>query len=203
MKTILIALSLIAVGGCLNSIIAAQICPTTPYTNTDCAFIITIGEGGTISIADVAGALSYDMGATGDDSLIGVINNSGADYTGNFMLAGTGNDGGIFNFDGTGICTYTGTTGTGAPGPTDYCATASTGYEGPLNTFSDISVDLTSGTVNIAGLVAGATTYFSLESSPGSIADAGGLSTAPEPASIALLGGALGVLGFVRRRRRG
>jgi hypothetical protein len=174
---------------------AATICPVTPNTNTDCGYIITIGPGGSITGSPVTGANPYD-GA--DDALIGVINNSGAVFTGSFTLTGSGNGGGLFGFDGDGICIYT-----SAP----YCATAATGYEGPLNTFSNIMTTTVfddTGTVHITGLADGATTYFSLESSPASINNGGGpviTPGTPEPSTILLLGGGIVALA-VRRWKR-
>ena len=103
MKRILGTLAFVLVGAGLAS--AAPICPTTSNTNTDCGYILTIGAGNTITGAAVLGAAPYDGG---DDALVGVINHSGATFTGTISLSGTGNGGGIFAFDGDGICTFIG-----------------------------------------------------------------------------------------------
>ena len=134
-----------------------------------------------------------------DDALVGVVNNTGSVYTGSFTLSGSGNGGGLFGFDGDGICTYTNAA---------YCTSAPTGYEGPLNTFTNISADQTTGTVSFAGagIPIGGTSFFSLEGSPASIASGGGInpggggSSVPEPATILVLAPA--VLGALRLRSR-
>jgi hypothetical protein len=165
---------------------AAPTCPNTANTNTDCGFILTIGPGGVISGAPVAGANPYDGS---DDALIGVVNNSGAAFTGSIQLSGSGNGGGLFAFDGDGICTFIS------------CAWSHpTGYEGPLNTFTVLNLAGTLGDVNISGLAAGATTYFSLEGSPASITVGVGPAV-PEPSSLLLIGtGVLGIAGSLRRK---
>lgn len=191
-----IRLALVAAASLLIPAAAhAAVCPTTANTNTDCGYIITIGPGGVLTGSPVAGANPYDGS---DDALIGVVNNSGATYTGSFTLTGSGNGGGLFDFDGDGICTYTNAA---------YCGGTTFGYEGPLNTFSGItttSMFHDTGTVNITGLADGGTTYFSLESSPASINGGGGIiigGPVPEPSTFFLLGtGALGLAANLRRR---
>ena len=172
----------------------ASVCPTTSYTNTDCGYIITINPNLSFTGTAVAGANAYDGS---DDTLIGVTNDSKSTYNGSFTLTGSGNGGGLFAFESDGICTYTGAS---------YCSTAATGYEGPLNTFSNIttmSVSDDTGTVNITGLAAGASTYFSLESAPSTI---GVITitpgTAPEPATVSMLGVGLAAIVFGIKRRR-
>ncbi len=176
------------------AIYAGPICPTTGNTNSDCAFILTIGGGGSVTGAAVPGAAAYDGS---DDALVGVVNSSGSIFSGSIHLTGSGNGGGIFAFDGDGICVYTADV---------YCGAAATGYEGPLNTFANISPDGTSGDVVISGMADGAATFFSLESSPDSINNGGGIVVAPggvpEPTTFLLLGSGLAGLIFARRKRR-
>lgn len=174
---------------------ATSICPTTVNTNTDCGFVITIGPAGALTGTAVPGANPYDGN---DDALIGVVNNSGSVFSGSIHLTGTGNGGGLFAFDGDGICTFT---------SASYCTTAPTGYEGPDNTFANYTTDPTTGDVVFSNLGIGATSFFSLESSPSSIAGGGGIGLpggqTPEPGSIILLGtGALGVASRLRSRFR-
>jgi hypothetical protein len=180
------ALLLSIAGLSLAATAHAATCPTTGNTNTDCGYILTIGAGGVITGSPVVGANPYDGS---DDALIGVVNNSGAAFTGSIQLSGSGNGGGLFEFDSDGICTFIS------------CAWSHpTGYEGPLNTFTVLNAGGTLGNVNITGLAAGGTTYFSLEGSPASITVGVGPAT-PEPSSFILLGtGILGLAGSVRRK---
>jgi hypothetical protein len=186
----LTALALLGLCPFGNDATAAPLCPKTSSTNTDCGFILTVNPNGTVTGALVAGANPYDGS---DDALVGIINNSATAFQ-SITLTGSGNGGGIFGFDGDGICGYV-TCGYSHP----------TGYEGPLNTFTSINSAGTTGTVLFAGagLVAGASTYFSLEGSPASISAGGGVGVptgVPEPASLALLG--VGMLGMMARRGR-
>jgi len=130
-----------------------------------------------------------------EDTLVGIVNESSKPVYA-LQLSGeqSGND--LFGFDGDGICTYgtdggstddggdltPGTPVPGAGGYTgdSYCsvdqklgAGAPNGpdpngsdYQGPNNTFSNISADTTSGDVNFdSPIVPGGSSYFSLEES--------------------------------------
>lgn len=195
-----LTLALASMGAFWAGPAAAAICPTTSNTNTDCGFILTINPDLSISSAAVSGANPYDGS---DDVLVGVVNDASSTFSNAIFLSGSGNGGGLFAFDGDGICTFTNAS---------YCSSASTGYEGPTTTFSNIDPSATSGDVNFTGgLAAGATAYFSLESSPSSITTGGGITvgggggstggtSVPEPAAFAVLGS--GLLGLLLTRRR-
>lgn len=138
--------------------------PSPPFTqcpalgvDTSCGTLIVINADGSLTIVSDPSQRPIDGG---DDTLLGVVNNSAAAVP-NLRLSSTTLK--IFGFEGDGICAYR-FTGNG------YCATrprGSTGYEGPDIVFSNISGDQKSGTLNFTepggGLAAGAATYFSLE----------------------------------------
>lgn len=138
--------------------------PTTPPftecpaigSDSSCAILIIIGSGGSLSVVADSSKGPYD-GV--EDTLVGVVNNSGSTQN-SITLSGVGVMGiPIFGFDGDGICTFAPFTGS------SYCSSsAPTGYEGPNTSFSGISTDTKTGTVNFTGgLANGATAYFSLE----------------------------------------
>jgi hypothetical protein len=198
-------LAVLVAVGVAPALWGASICPSVGSTNTDCGYILTIAANGSITGAPVVGARPYDGYPGGDDILVGVINNSGGVYTGSIYLTGSGNDGGIFEFDGDGICDYR-----FQSTMLSYCSQS--GYHsdplenaGPRNTFSGIT-SIGGGTDNagyvnfpsgLGGIPTGGTTFFSLEGSPASIA----ISTVPEPTSIFLLGSCVLGWALIRRRR--
>jgi uncharacterized protein (TIGR03437 family) len=160
---------------------STTVCPTTSNTNTDCGFIITIGPNGAITGAPVPNAQPYDGG---DDTLVGVINNSGKPYTGSFTITASAFGTGVFALEGDGICVYIGP-GAFQPSPMGaYCSANDVrgldpgDYEGPIAKFSNITTKFAfndTGTVTITGLASGASTFFSLEGPPAAIQASGGI----------------------------
>ncbi|MGA2950164.1 MAG: MBG domain-containing protein [Candidatus Sulfotelmatobacter sp.] len=140
---------------------------------TGCGVIITIPPSGQASAAPT-GEGPYDGS---DDTLVGIINNSGAPLSSITLSAGTD----IFGFDGDGPCNYAqfsnsiyskpanpndcfnypaGVSTTAQPGADPY------DYQGPDNTFTNYG-SLTTGTVNfITPIPNGGSTWFALEGPP-------------------------------------
>ena len=212
MKNIFRASLLALFCGALYTAAAATVCPVTPYTTSDCNFLITIGGNGTATVSTVAGSSPFNGPITfvdgtsdpgSDGSLIGIVNNSSMSLS-SFTLTGAGADAGIFDFSFNGICVYT-----NAP----YCTTAASGYEGPTTTFSDLQstvlFETTEGDVTFnPGLAPGTSTFFAVEDTAADINANGGLkvsnitfASAPEPAEYVLLAAGLGILGLIRRKK--
>ena len=158
-------------------------CPAIGQDTTGCGLLIILNSNGTATIKD-SGQKPYDGN---DDSLVGVLNNTG--YAISSMALSSSLD--IFGFDGDGICSnsYKGGWKVGGSAVTNSCAYESTGYAGPNISYSGISSDKKSGTVNFAGgLSAGGSLMFSLENKlSGSnfrIPVLSGFTTAPTPGSL-------------------
>ena len=169
-----------------------SICPNIGDNTAGCALLITLNADGTTSF-DINPVNSKPYDGV-EDSLIGVINNT-ASALAKLTLSSPTQP--IFGFDGDGICAFQNLS---------YCSKAPTGYEGPNNTFSNIAANFRSGDVlfTLALAAAGGNTYFSLEESPASIVQGGGLGVGavPEPETYALMAIGLGLLGWQARRRR-
>ncbi|MDQ6847159.1 MAG: hypothetical protein M3019_06195 [Candidatus Dormibacteraeota bacterium] len=140
--------------------------PTPPFSqcpavgvDTSCAILIVIQPDGSLTILNDASQKPFDKG---DDTLLGVVNNSG--ITVPSLSIGSSTQA-VFAFEGDGLCTFV-FTGNG------YCKATpkpATGYEGPDSRFTNISANKRDGTVAFTaaggGLAAGAATYFALENS--------------------------------------
>ena len=169
-------------------------CPPTGLNTGGCRLLVTItgaSAGATTSFTvttttNVPDNQPYDGT---EDTLIGVLNSSGVTVS-TLALSSTL---AIFGFDGDGPCGQ-------SPGPsTCNPAALAFGYGGPGVTFTGINVAQTSGTVNFTPALAdGASAWFGLEEA---ITAPQIGSTAPEPASLALIGTGLCTLFFVRRRK--
>lgn len=159
---------------------AAQTPPQAPFKecpaislDTSCGVLIVINANGSVSVYTDPNQGPYDTG--GDDTLVGVLNNSSTTVT-SLPLNGQGAP--IFGFEGDGICDKS--TGMVVPPQPAGCPFGVTGYEGPGVTFTTPmgfsasgcvspwqcanDQNASTGTVNFtSGLKPGASTYFALE----------------------------------------
>jgi hypothetical protein len=144
---------------------AAPLYPQCPPigNNGGCSQLIVVAHDGTVTVTTdpAAPPLGYDGS---DDTLIGIQNNSKGPIS-SINLASPSAD--LFGFDSDGICnpdqwpSAPPTTPPGCPGPQGF---GPTGYEGPNGTFSNISSNFLTGTVNFTTpLAPGASTYWALE----------------------------------------
>ena|SRR5947209_20545899 len=199
MKTLLTGLAFTALTAFTLS--AGTICPAstapTPFPHdpdpaaTGCNVVITIAVNGSISTA-VTDSTPYELS---EDTLIGVLNNSPSAVT-SLNISGTN----IFGFDGDGICTFT-FTGSGYCSASAKAGTDPQDYQGPTSTFTITNAN--SGTVHFNPAIAGngGSGYFSLEEPPtANLVITPGPSGVPEPGTIFLMTGGLG-LAFLCRKR--
>ena len=166
-------------------------------SDTGPGFLITLNSNGTASFTSTSACPTYDGGGcNGDDTYIGVINNSGHSV-GTIHLSSTQD---IFGFDGDGIDAY------GASGN----AIDTSGYGGPQAYFTNIAFQYSpsfseTGDVNfIGGIKSGGTGYFSLEAALNTASFNQPITTSgtPEPATWAMMLMGFFGLGATLRRRK-
>jgi hypothetical protein len=121
---------------------------------TGCGVLITVNPDGSATVTTPLNGNPYD-GV--EDTLVGIQNNSGGSFA-SITISGSSSPP-LFELDGDGPCTIN----TSLPcGPT--------GYEGPNNTFTNISTDLETGTVTFTTPLAnGTSTWFALEGAPSAV----------------------------------
>jgi hypothetical protein len=172
---------------CAAQAMADQCTPALPVgTATGCGVLITVtsvngsGDATAFHLTFLGNGNPYDGS---EDTLVGIQNSAGGVLNDITFTGAPGSD--IFGFDGDGPCTFN---------PAD--CFGPTGYEGPDNTFTGISIDLNTGTVSFTvGLDPGTGNWFALEGNPQQI-----VGTTPEPMSLLLLGS--GLLTVALRRRK-
>jgi hypothetical protein len=182
LKTVLsrvarLALLLVFAGmGPATNLWAEQCSSAIPVgTATGCGALITVsavdgnGNATAFTVTNLGNGNPYDGT---EDTLFGIVNNSGGTLNSIFLSSPDTTFGGIFNFDGDGPCPWA----TAHNSNSNDCFTFSeaytpTGYEGPDNTFSNISPNKTSGTVSFTTAIPnnGGSTWFALEGTPASL----------------------------------
>jgi hypothetical protein len=127
-------------------------CPAAGL-NTGCQFLITINSGGSLSVAQDTNAPNNGPYDGSEDTMVGVVNNSGGPVSSITLSSSTD----IFGFDDDGPCNALAPFATG-------CSSDPSGYGGPGVFFSGINTAGTAGTVVFTPPLAnGASAWFGLE----------------------------------------
>jgi hypothetical protein len=177
-------------------------CPAVGSDTNGCEFIITVtgvnASGAATTFTVAVNAPDQGPFDGSEDTLVGVINNSGAVLK-SMTLS---NAAGQFGFDGDGACigSYSpqptaaqclgGVYGTGSTGWNDYLSISATSFS---------NITSTTGTVNLNNIAAGGTAWFDLEGAL-TVNQLGG-APLPAPSSLVLLGiglAALAMFWFVK-----
>jgi len=143
----------------------AQVCPAVG-ADTTCGVIITVTKTSN-SPCPSQGCASVSFTGQGpydsiEDTLVGFVNNGNLPISSLVLKSSTT----AFGFDGDGICGLDPNTNQPFNPAPPACSFGPTGYEGPGVSFSNISPDATTGTVNFSPPIPpGGTAYFSLEES--------------------------------------
>lgn len=169
-------------------------CPAVG-ANTGCQLLITINPGGGFTVAADPNAPNNGPYDGVEDTLVGVVNNSGVPVSSLAISSNTD----IFGFDGDGPCTVT-------PNPGNCNSSDPNGYGGPGVTFSNITNNNQTGVINFTPALANnGTAWFGLEEALTASSIVPAVTAVPAPTlspwamiflGIALLGG------LVLRRRR-
>lgn len=162
-------------------------CAAVGYAGS-CALVYRFNADGSIDTLTDSSVPSTD-GI--EDTLVGVLNNSGHTIDSLFLNGGALD---IFGFDGDGVSPII-SSGPGATYFGQYDTVA--GPFAGVNTFTP--VDAFSGTINFPGLIDGGAGYFVLEEQVSFVNPPTPGGTVPEPTTLALLGAGLFALSRSRR----
>jgi len=163
LTTIAVAASALAIGWGLAAPVTASAAspPGPPFTqcpaigaSPGCEILLVVNPDNTVTVLKDPSVGPFDGG---DDTLVGIVNDSSAAVKA-VTVSGPGS--GLSGFDGDGICSGDYGTWTGSSG----CPYGSTGYEGPGTSFVTTASLPDSAEVDFTGgLAPGKQAYFSLE----------------------------------------